>query len=99
MSGYNDGYPSILAKGPSILAGRAALGLPWRRHHPVGIEKGKDADLVLINRNSPNLGPPNDPISAVMLGANVSKIDALLVEVKAVKQGGRLPNDWSSAKK
>lgn len=79
----------------ATLRGANALGLGKVAG---SIEKGKQADLVLISRNSPNLVPLNDPVSAVVFGAHVGNIDTVLVGGEAVKQGGQLLLDWRKAK-
>ena len=51
---------------------------------------GKKADLVLIDTNSLNLLPYNNPVSAVVEGAHVGNVDTVMVNGKIVKRNGKL---------
>jgi cytosine/adenosine deaminase-related metal-dependent hydrolase len=64
------------------------------------IEEGKKADLILINTNSLNLLPYNNPISAVVEAAHVGNIDTVFVDGKIVKRQFKMKNcDMRSVKK
>jgi cytosine/adenosine deaminase-related metal-dependent hydrolase len=51
---------------------------------------GKDADLVLINTDSLNMFPINNPIGAVIEDAHIGNIDSVFVRGRAVKRHGKL---------
>jgi 5-methylthioadenosine/S-adenosylhomocysteine deaminase len=67
--------------------GARALGLEDR----IGsIAVGKRADLMLIRRDALNLAPAIDPIGALVIGGHAGNVEAVLVEGKPVKWGGKL---------
>lgn len=53
---------------------------------------GKEADLILLKTDRPNILPVNDPISAVTWGMDTSNIDSVFVAGKALKRNGKLLN-------
>jgi cytosine/adenosine deaminase-related metal-dependent hydrolase len=88
---------SYLAPGPHLtpgdllrmatLDGAVALGLGEQ----VGsLRVGKQADIVLLRADDPNLACAHDPIGAVVSAAHPGNIDTVLVAGKVVKQDGRL---------
>jgi 5-methylthioadenosine/S-adenosylhomocysteine deaminase len=71
----------------ATLGGARALGLEDR----IGsIAVGKRADLILIRRDALNLAPAIDPIGALVIGGHAGNVEAVLVEGKPVKWGGKL---------
>jgi 5-methylthioadenosine/S-adenosylhomocysteine deaminase len=67
--------------------GSEALGLGAR----VGsLTPGKQADLVLVGGEALNMAPRPDPVGSVVVQANASNVDTVLVAGHAVKRGGRL---------
>lgn len=62
------------------------------------VEVGKEADLLFIRTDSPNMLPVNDPIASIVYSANVGDIDTVLVAGKAVKRNGRLVADMQRAR-
>jgi cytosine/adenosine deaminase-related metal-dependent hydrolase len=54
------------------------------------LKPGKQADLVLISTNSINMQPVNDPVSAVVMQANLSNIDSVMVAGQWRKRSGKL---------
>ena len=44
------------------------------------IEVGKDADIVLLNTNTPSLSPMNNPFSAVVFGASSQDVDTVIIK-------------------
>ncbi len=53
---------------------------------------GKEADLIMLRTDSPNILPVNDPIGAVVWGMDTSNVDSVFVAGKALKRDGQLLN-------
>ena len=53
---------------------------------------GKEADLIMLRTDRPNILPVNDPISAVVWGMDTSNVDSVFVAGKALKRNGKLLN-------
>ena len=53
---------------------------------------GKQADLILLRTDNPNILPINDPVSAVTWGMDTSNVDSVFVAGKALKRDGKLLN-------
>jgi cytosine/adenosine deaminase-related metal-dependent hydrolase len=51
---------------------------------------GKEADLIMLKTDCPNILPVNDPIGAVVWGMDTSNVDSVFVAGKALKRNGRL---------
>ncbi|HLF27336.1 MAG TPA: amidohydrolase family protein [Anaerolineae bacterium] len=51
---------------------------------------GKEADLILLRTDRPNVFPINDPIGAVVWGMDTSNVDSVFVAGKALKRNGQL---------
>jgi cytosine/adenosine deaminase-related metal-dependent hydrolase len=51
---------------------------------------GKQADLVVLRSDTPNIYPINDPIGAVVWGMDTSNVDSVFVAGKALKRDGEL---------
>ncbi|MCB0171076.1 MAG: amidohydrolase family protein [Anaerolineae bacterium] len=56
------------------------------------ITPGKQADLILLRRDTLNLTPLNEPCGSVVLSAGPQNVDTIFVAGKMVKQHGRLLN-------
>ena len=54
------------------------------------LKPGNQADLVLISTASINMQPVNDPVSAVIMQANLSNIDSVMVAGQWRKRSGKL---------
>jgi cytosine/adenosine deaminase-related metal-dependent hydrolase len=54
------------------------------------ISPGKDADIVLLRTDMLNVAPVNDPVAAVVLHADTSNVDSVLVRGRFVKREGRM---------
>lgn len=74
--------------------------------HVVGLEDrtgsltpGKQADVVVIDGHAPGVAPVVDPVGAVVLSADTSNVDTVLVGGKIHKRNGKLLADWGSARK
>jgi len=69
------------------LAGARALGLADR----IGsITPGKQADLVVVRADRLGVSPMHDPYSTVLLQADTSHVDSVMVAGEFVKKSGRL---------
>jgi len=53
---------------------------------------GKEADLIMLRTDLPNIMPVNDPIGAVVWGMDTSNVDSVFVAGKALKRNGQLLN-------
>ena len=53
---------------------------------------GKQADVIMLRTDRPNILPVNDPISAVTWGMDTSNVDSVFVAGKALKRDGKLLN-------
>ncbi len=51
---------------------------------------GKQADIILLNKADINLATVRDPVKAIVLHANQSNVDTVMIAGKIVKQGGKL---------
>ena len=54
------------------------------------ITPGKKADLVIIETKSPNVAPVIDPVAAVVLAADISNVDTVIVDGQIRKRGGKI---------
>ncbi len=53
---------------------------------------GKEADVIMLRTDRPNIFPINDPIGAVVWGMDTSNVDSVFVAGKALKRNGELLN-------
>ncbi len=61
--------------------------------HKVGtLTPGKEADVIMLRTDRPNVYPINDPIGAVIWGMDTSNVDSVFVAGKALKRNGELLN-------
>ena len=51
---------------------------------------GKEADIIMLRTDRPNIFPINDPIGAVVWGMDTSNVDSVFVAGKALKRNGEL---------
>ena len=63
------------------------------------IEAGKQADIIVLRTDRPNIHPINDPIGAVVWGMDTSNVDVVLVAGKIVVHGGSIQADVDRARK
>ena len=71
----------------ATIGGAKALGLDNR----IGtIEKGKEADIVLINTSDANMSPLNDPFSAMVFSADRKNVDTVFCKGRKLLEGGKL---------
>jgi cytosine/adenosine deaminase-related metal-dependent hydrolase len=59
---------------------------------------GKQADIVVIDAAAINLAPLNDPVAAVVNGADVSNVEHVLVAGTFRKRDGKLLADTARAR-
>ncbi len=78
----------------ATLDGAHVLGLEDR----IGsLTPGKQADVVVIDGRAPNTAPVIDPVATVVLEADTSNVDTVIIAGKVHKRDGRLLADWDSA--
>jgi 5-methylthioadenosine/S-adenosylhomocysteine deaminase len=53
---------------------------------------GKEADVIMLRTDRPNIHPVNDPVGAVVWGMDTSNVDSVFVAGKALKRNGELLN-------
>jgi cytosine/adenosine deaminase-related metal-dependent hydrolase len=58
---------------------------------------GKQADVVILDARSINMAPVIDPVAAVVLCADVSNVDTVLVGGAVRKRDGKLVADVAAA--
>lgn len=73
--------------------------------HVAGLEErtgsltpGKQADVVVIDGSSPGTAPVIDPVATVVLAADTSNVDTVIVGGEVRKRGGELTGDWPAAR-
>ena len=71
----------------ATIEGAKACGLDDR----VGsLEPGKQADILVLRTDVPNLAPMSDPVGATVLAAGTHNVEGVLVAGRWVKRDGRL---------
>ena len=71
----------------ATINGARALGIDDK----VGtLESGKSADLILIDTDSVNMTPLNDPFSAIVFSADRKNIDTVFCRGRMLKEKGEL---------
>jgi cytosine/adenosine deaminase-related metal-dependent hydrolase len=61
------------------------------------LEPGKQADVVILRTDRPNIAPINDPIGAVVWGMDTSNVDWVFVNGRALMRNGVLEADIGAA--
>ncbi len=88
------GLPNLLTTRDVIryatIEGAKAVGLGDRTG---SLEPGKQADVIVLRTDRPNIYPINDPIGAVVWGVDTSNIDWVIVAGRAVMREGQLEAD------
>jgi cytosine/adenosine deaminase-related metal-dependent hydrolase len=59
---------------------------------------GKQADVVVIDAGGPNMAPLMDPVAAVVLSADVSNVETVIVDGNVVKRDGKLVESFDRAR-
>ncbi|HEX9762065.1 MAG TPA: amidohydrolase family protein, partial [Acidimicrobiia bacterium] len=62
------------------------------------LEPGKQADIVVLRTDRPNIWPVNDPIGAVVWGMDTSNVDWVFVGGRALMRDGALVADVERAR-
>jgi 5-methylthioadenosine/S-adenosylhomocysteine deaminase len=60
---------------------------------------GKKADIVVIDGGAVNTAPLFDPVATVVICADVSNVDTVIVDGRIVKRDGKLLADWEAAQR
>ncbi len=63
------------------------------------ITVGKKADLVIIDGGAVNVAPVIDPVAAVVLAADISNVETVIVDGKILKRNGKLLADLDAPRK
>jgi cytosine/adenosine deaminase-related metal-dependent hydrolase len=83
--------------GYATIEGAHANGLA---HKTGSLTPGKEADVIMLRTDRPNVFPINDPIGAVVWGMDTSNVDTVFVAGKLMKSNGELLHvDWNAVKK
>jgi cytosine/adenosine deaminase-related metal-dependent hydrolase len=81
----------------ATIEGARANGLA---HKTGSLTPGKEADVILLRTDRPNVFPINDPIGAVVWSMDTSNIDSVFVAGKPMKRDGKLLHvDWNAVKR
>lgn len=62
------------------------------------LEPGKQADIVVLRTDRPNISPVNDPIGAVVWGMDTSNVDWVFADGRALMRNGALEADVDRAR-
>ena len=63
------------------------------------LEPGKQADIVVLRADRPNIAPVNDPIGAVVWGMDTSNVDWVFAAGRALMRNGTLEGDVERARR
>ncbi len=90
LAGRDDAPPLVTTRDVlewATIEGARANGL----EHKIGtLTPGKEADIILLRMDRPNILPVNDPIGAVVWGMDTSNVDTVLVAGRVLKRNGQL---------
>ena len=93
------GLPNMMTTRSSIkqatIHGATAVGLG---EVTGSLEPGKQADIIMLRTDRPNILPVNDPIGAVVWGMDTSNLDSVFVAGRALMSNGVLAGDVSRAR-
>jgi cytosine/adenosine deaminase-related metal-dependent hydrolase len=92
------GLPSLLTTRQVIryatIDGARAIGL---ESVTGSLQPGKQADLVVLSADRPNIAPVNDPIGAVVWGMDTSNLEWVFVGGRPIMAEGELRGDLIAA--
>ncbi|KPI39289.1 5'-deoxyadenosine deaminase [Cyphellophora attinorum] len=81
----------------ATIGGARAAG---REKYIGSITPGKRADLIITSCKSTRMSPVSDPIAALVMYANASDVDTVMVDGRILKRGGELVGvDWLETRK
>ena len=81
----------------STIEGARANGLANKTG---SLTPGKEADVIMLRTDKPNIFPINDPIGAVVWGMDTGNVDTVFVAGRMMKRNGKLLHvDWNAVKK
>jgi 5-methylthioadenosine/S-adenosylhomocysteine deaminase len=63
------------------------------------ITPGKKAGLEIIDGGAVNVAPVIDPVAAVLMAADISNVDTVIVDGKILKRSGQLLADLDGPRK
>jgi cytosine/adenosine deaminase-related metal-dependent hydrolase len=93
------GLPNLLNTRETIryatVAGARVAGLG---DHVGTLEQGRQADIVVLRTDRPNIAPVNDPIGAVVWGMDTSNLDWVFVAGEPLMRDGTLTADIGRAR-
>jgi 5-methylthioadenosine/S-adenosylhomocysteine deaminase len=90
------GLPNLLTTREVIrFATREGARVAGLGHLTGSLEPGKQADIVVLRTDRPNIWPINDPIGAVVWGMDTSNIDYVLAGGRILVRDGELGADVS----
>jgi 5-methylthioadenosine/S-adenosylhomocysteine deaminase len=96
-NGSSDRITSYEVLSYATIEGARANGLA---HKTGSLTPGKEADLILLRTDKPNVFPVNDPVGAVVWSMDTSNVDTVFVAGRLMKRNGQLLHvDWSALKK
>jgi 5-methylthioadenosine/S-adenosylhomocysteine deaminase len=88
-----DNVPAMLTTrdllGFATIEGARANGLEGKTG---SLTPGKEADIIMLRTDTPNIFPINDPIGAVVWGMDTSNVDSVFIAGKPMKRNGKLLN-------
>ncbi len=73
----------------ATIEGARTVGLA---HKTGSLTPGKEADIILLRADRLNVFPLNDPIGAVVVGADTGNVDSVFIAGRAMKRNGQLLN-------
>ena len=81
----------------ATIEGAKANGLA---HRTGSLTPGKEADLIMLRTDKPNVFPVNDPVGAVVWNMDTGNVDTVFVAGRLMKRNGQLLHvDWNAVKK
>jgi 5-methylthioadenosine/S-adenosylhomocysteine deaminase len=73
----------------ATIEGARTVGLA---HKTGSLTPGKEADIIMLRTDRLNVVPLNDPVGAVVVGADTGNVDTVFVAWQALKRNGQLLN-------
>jgi 5-methylthioadenosine/S-adenosylhomocysteine deaminase len=73
----------------ATIEGARTVGLA---HKTGSLTPGKEADIILLRTDRLNIFPLNDPVGAVVTGADTGNVDSVFIAGRAMKRNGQLLN-------